>query len=229
MDFNSAVKIPVDKCPEEFACQISEEILAKCEKPLLYNITEHEFPFMPQAEKNEIYHIALKNSLPSEDNLLCTMHYNRRKALIEESALRFLKENNFIILNGFINFRLEEYKNELRTLCRNAAEEFSALREYDEFLNMLRFFVSVQAPKESLVHLVKKDGSLRILNKRRKDITDYYADEFSFSGEDFTSEDIALSALISIAPRKIVVHDKKCNDKIYETLASVFSEIEFMN
>ena len=59
-----------------------------------------------------LYNIALKNSLPKEDNILGTMLYNRRKALIEESALDYLKENSYIILNGFINFRLEEYKNE---------------------------------------------------------------------------------------------------------------------
>lgn len=228
MDFNTAVKLPEDICPEEFAVQISEEILTKCEGQLLYKITEHEFPFMPQSEKLEVYNIALKNSLPKEDNILGTMLYNRRKALIEESALDYLKENSYIILNGFINFRLEEYKNELKKLCRNAAEEFSALREYDEFLNMLRFFVSVQAPKEKTVHVIKKGNELRIFNKRHKDITDYYAEEFAFSSEGFTSEDIALSALISIAPKKIIIHDKKENDKIYETLSSVFSEVEFI-
>lgn len=228
MDFNTAVKLPEDICPEEFAVQISEEILTKCEGQLLYKITEHEFPFMPQSEKLEVYNIALKNSLPEEDNILGTMLYNRRKALIEESALDYLKENSYIILNGFINFRLEEYKNELKKLCRNAAEEFSALREYDEFLNMLRFFVSVQAPKEKTVHVIKKGNELRIFNKRHKDITDYYAEEFAFSSEGFTSEDIALSALISIAPKKIIIHDKKENDKIYETLSSVFSEVEFI-
>ena len=213
---------------EDFAGQISNEILTKVEAPLLYKITDREFPFMPQSEKQEIYNIALKNSHPCEDDLMGKMLYNRRKALIEESALDYLKENSYIILNGFINFRLEEYKNELKKLCRNAAEEFSALREYDEFLNMLRFFVSVQAPKEKTVHVIKKENELRIFNKRHKDITDYYAEEFAFSSEGFTSEDIALSALIAIAPRKIIIHDKKENDKIYETLLSVFSEVEFI-
>ena len=156
------------------------------------------------------------------------MLYNRRKALIEESALNYLKENSYIILSGFINFRLEEYKNELKKLCHNAAEEFSAIREYDEFLNMLRFFVSVQSPKEKTVHIIKKGDSLRIFNKWHKDITDFYAEEFAFSTEEFTDEDIMLSALITIAPRKIVVHDKRENDKIYDTLSSVFSEVEFL-
>lgn len=227
MNLNSAVTLPSGIQLDDFAGQISCEIMDKCEKQLIYRITENEFPYAPIDEKREIYNIALKNASPEKDNPLNTMHYNRRKALIKESAAEYLKENNYIIINGFVNFRLEEYKNELRKLCHNAAEEFSAMREYDEFLNMLSFFVSVQMPKESLVHIVKKNGILRILNKHKKDITDVYANEFAFSPEDFTHEDIALSALITISPKNIIIHDQKENDKIYETIASVFPCVEF--
>ena len=227
MDFNTAVSLPTDCDIKEFALQITGEIMNKCEKGLLYKITEDEFPYAPQSDKVEIYNLALKHANPNEDDVMDIIHYNRRKALIEESTLDYLKENSFIILNGFINFRLGEYKNELRTLCHDAAQELYALREYDEFLDMLRFFVSVQAPKESLVHIVKKDGVLRIQNKHRRDITKAYSEIFSFSDEELTPEDIALSALISIAPRKIIIHDTKDSDKIYETIESVFFDVEF--
>ena len=227
MDLNTAVTLPPDTDIEEFAGRITGEILDKCEKRLIYKITENEFPYIPDCDKRQIYSIALKNASPQSDDIIKTMHYNRRKALIEESTTEYLKSNKFIIINGFVNFRLEEYKNELRKLCYSAAEEFSALKEYDEFLDMLRFFVSVQMPKESLVYIVKRNGTLRILNKHKKDITDRYSDEFAFSSEDFTHEDIALSALISISPRSVIICDKKENDKLYETIASVFSNVEF--
>ncbi len=227
MDLNTAVTLPPDTGLDEFAGAITGEIMDKCEKQLIYRITENEFPYAPSSEKREIYNIAVKNASPENDNALNTMHYNRRRALIKESAAEYLKENSYIIINGFVNFRLEEYKNELRKLCINAAEELSAMREYDEFLNMLSFFVSVQMPKEPLVHIIKKDGILRILNRHKKDITDIHASEFAFSPEDFTHEDIALSALITISPKNIIIHDNKENDKIYETIASVFPNVEF--
>ena len=227
LNLNTAVTLPPDTEIEEFAGQITGEILNRCEKHLIYKITENEFPFIPESDKRQIYSIALKNASPESDDIVKTMHYNRRKALIEESTVEYLKNNRRIIISGFVNFRLDEYKNELRKLCQNAAEEFSALREYDEFISMLRFFVSVQLPKESLVHVMQKNGTLRILNKHKKDITDKYSNEFAFSPEDFTHEDIALSALISIAPKSIVIHDEKENNKLYETIASVFSNVEF--
>ena len=227
MDLNTAVTLPPNADLEEFAGRITGEIMDKYEKRLLYKITEDEFPYAPSSDKKAIYNIAVKNAFPSDDDIIKIMHYNRRKALIRESTEKYLQENSYIIINGFVNFRLEEYKNELRKLCHNAAEEFSALREYDEFLNMLRFFVSVQMPKEQLVHVVRKDDKLRILNKHKKDITDFYSNEFAFSPEDFTHEDIALSALITISPKIIIIHDKKENDNIYETISSVFPKVEF--
>lgn len=227
MDFNTSVQMPAHESIEEFAEEITSEILTKCEGPLLYRITEHEFPYVSPSQQLEIYNTALKNASPESGDILNTMHYNRRKALIEESAIDYLRENSSIIINGFINFRLEEYKNELRKLCHSAAEEVSAMREYDDFLNMLRFFVSVQTPKESTVHIMRKDNTLRVFNRWHKDITDFYASEFAFSPEEFTHEDIALSALITISPRHIIIHDNKENDKIYETIDSVFSNVEF--
>ncbi len=227
MDLNTAVTLPPGMHIREFAGEITGEILDKCEKQLIYKITENEFPYISSSDKRQIYRIALKNASPESEDILNTMHYNRRKALVEESTVEYLKNNKRIIISGFVNFRLEEYKNELRKLCHNAAEEFSALKEYDEFLNMLRFFVSVQMPKESLVHIVKRNGRLRILNKHKKDITDRYSEEFAFASEEFTHEDIALSALISISPKNVVIHDNKENDKMYETIASVFPNVEF--
>ncbi len=228
MDLNTAVTLPPNVGVEEFAREITGEIMDKCEKRLLYKITEDEFPHTPCSERRKIYSIALKNSSPCSENILNTMHYNRRRELVNESTSKYLRENGSIIINGFVNFRLEEYKNELRKLCHNAAEEYSAQREYSEFLDMLRFFVSVQMPKEASVHVVKRNGNLRILNKFKKDITDRYSDDFAFASENFTGEDILLSGLITISPKNIIIHDKKENDKIYDTIASVFPNVQFI-
>lgn len=227
MDFNTAVMMPAGTDVHDFAGQISGEIMSKCEKPLLYKITQHEFPYTPQGDRIEIFNLALKHANNPDGDTMDLIRYKRRKALIEEQALDYLKDNSYIIINGFINFRLEQYKDELRTLCHDAAEELYALREYDEFLNMLRFFISVQSPKENTVHIAKTNGVLCIYNKRHRDITKYYSDEAAFTQDGFTPEDIVLSALITIAPRKIIIHDERENEKIYETISSVFPNVEY--
>ena len=228
MELNTAVNLTADMDINEFAAEISEEIIVHYEKPLLKRITEHEFPYSPQGERIEIFNLALKHARAESTDAMDIIHLERRKALIEEQTRNYLKENRCIIINGFVNFRLEEYKNELKNLCHDAAEELYAMREYDEFMNMLRFFVSVQAPKENTVHIKKSGGVMRIFNKKHRDITDFYCEESVFSDEGFTREDIILSALITIAPRKIVIHGKCGSERIYDTISNVFSDVEFI-
>lgn len=227
LELNTAVNLPQGTDVYEFAVQITGEIMSRFEKPLLKKITESEFYYSPPSERAEILSLALKHASGESMDAMDTIHYERRKALIREQAEDFLRENNYIIINGFVNFRLEDYKNELKNLCHDAAEELYAMREYDEFLNMLSFFISVQSPKEPLVHIVKRNGILRIHNKRHKDITDHYCEEAIFEDEGFSTEDIVLSALITISPRKIIIHDKKENERIYDTITSVFPDVEF--
>lgn len=228
MDLNTAQNLPKDTDIYQFATQITGEIMANYEKPLLKKIAELEFPHFSPGERMEIVRIALRHADENSNDVMDAVHYERRKALIEEKTIDYLKEHGSIIINGFVNFRLEEYKDELRNLCHDAAEEMCAQKEYDEFMNMLRFFVSVQSPKEAIVHIIKKDGVLRIYNKRHRDITDYYCEESIFSDEGFTREDIILSSLITISPRKIKIHDKSTNEHIYDTIANVFPDVEFI-
>lgn len=228
MELNTAVNLPADTSINEFAAEISDEIMTNYEKPLLKRITEHEFPYSSHGERLEIFNLALKHARGESADVMDIIHYERRKSLIEEQTRNYLKENNFIIIDGFVNFRLEEYKNELKNLCLDAAEELYAMREYDEFMNMLRFFVSVQAPKEPLVHLIKTEGMIRIHNKRLRDITKVYCENSLFDEEGFSQEDIILSALITIAPRKIIIHDSQDKERIYDTISNVFSQVEFI-
>lgn len=228
MELNTAVNLPADTSINEFAAEISDEIMTNYEKPLLKRITEHEFPYSSHGERLEIFNLALKHARGESADVMDIIHYERRKSLIEEQTRNYLKENNYIIIDGFVNFRLEEYKNELKNLCLDAAEELYAMREYDEFMNMLRFFVSVQAPKENLVHLIKTNGIIRIHNKKHRDITKLYCENSLFDEEGFSQEDIILSALITIAPRKIIIHDSQDKERIYDTISNVFSQVEFI-
>lgn len=227
MELNTAVNLPADADIYKFAAEITDEVMNRYEKALIKKITEFEFSSSPINERSEIFNLALKHAKAESADVLDEIHYERRRALIEEKAIDYLKENNSIIINGFVNFRLEEYKDELRNLCHNAADELSSLREYDEFLNMLRFFVSVQSPKETTVHLVKSGGTIKILNKRHRDITRAYCEESLFDEEGFTREDIVLSSLITISPRKIIVHDVAGSERIYDTISNVFPDVEF--
>ena len=228
MELNAEVILPEDISIGKFSKDLSKKIIERFEKSLIYKIIDREIPLSNQEDKTKVYQIALKNASKESGELLSEIYYNRRLALIEESVKKYFDENDHMVLEGFVNFRLKAYMEELKTLCINAMEEFSAQREYEEFIDMLRFFVSVQNPREEMVNVVKKGQEMRILNKRRKDITDLYMDELVNREEELTKEDVILSELITIAPQRIVIHDDKNAEKIYETISQIFKDVTYV-
>ena len=227
MKITAAVTLPENEKTEEFIKSLSFFIIEKYENILIRKITQVQYSYSSKEEIKKISDRATENARQKDGEILSTIHYNRRRMLIEEALRHFFEKNRSVNIEGFINFRLEDYKNELKNLCHDAAEELYAMREYDEFLSMLSFFISVQSPKETVVHIVKRGGTLRLLNKRLRDITDKYSEEALFEDESFSTEDVVLSALITIAPRKIVIHDVRDAMRIYETIISVFPDVEF--
>lgn len=227
MNYSAEVVLPENINLNNFSREISIEIIERFENSLIYKILEKDFPLIPSEDKKEIYALAINKARENEDDILSKIHFNRRVKLIEQEVKKYFSENDHMMIEGFVNFRLKSYKDELKELCLSAAEELSSLREYDEFIDMLKFFVSVQNPREELVNIVKKNSKMRILNRRRKDITDLYFDELVKSEEPLTDEDIILSELISIAPEKIVIHDSKENEKIYETISKIFENVVY--
>ncbi|MBR1969769.1 MAG: putative sporulation protein YtxC [Clostridia bacterium] len=227
MNFSAEVVLPENININSFSKEVSTEIIKRFENSIIYKILEKDFPLIPIEDKKEIYSMAVKKATESSDDIISKIHFNRRLALIEQEVKKYFLENDHMVIEGFVNFRLKDYKDELRELCLSAAEELSSLREYDEFIDMLKFFVSVQSPKEELVNIVKKNSRMRILNRRRKDITDLYFDDLVKSEEPLTDEDIILSELISIAPEKIVIHDSSEKEKIYETISKIFENVVY--
>jgi len=221
-----AVTLPENAEINEFAKKISSVIIDKYENILLKKITESEFCYLPENERSMIYLRAKENANSQSGEILSTIHYNRRRMLIEDALRQFFSEEKSLNIEGFVNFRLEAYKEELREIVNCASDEIQAELEYEEFLEMLRFFISVQYPKEKIVHIVKRKDGLRILNSKKKDITKVYLTD-AYPPEKFTAEDVLLSSLIGIAPEKIVIHDALESEKIYSTVKKIFPEVIF--
>ena len=226
MNKTLAVTVPDNTDVNEFSKEISSVIIDEYENILLKKIADTDFAYLSAEEREKIYLRAKENAKTKNGEILSTIHYNRRRMLIEESLRKFFSEQKSMNLEGFVNFRLDCYKEELREMVVSASEEIQAELEYEEFLDMLRFFVSVQYPKERTVHIVKKKDGLHVLNQRKKDITKAYLSD-PCNNEKLTNGDVILSALIGIAPEKIIVHDSEENEIIYSTIKKIFPNVLF--
>ena len=74
--------------------------------------------------------------------------------------LEYLQENNVIILDGFLDFRLKKYIGRLENAVDNAIDEYLMEKEYNEFIKLLQYFVNLQESKRNLINLVIKNNKL---------------------------------------------------------------------
>lgn len=141
------------------------------------------------------------------------------------SALtEYLISNNQINLEGFIRFRVKEFWTFLQDVVDTAVDEYLAEQEYQEFVKLLHYFVELQEPKIDLINvIVDQPENFQILNSEGNVIQTEYLEGIilEIGCDELDFEDFLISALITIAPAKIILHI--CHGKrIEKTILSIF-------
>jgi len=119
------------------------------EPSLLKKLININYFYFDNQEKNNILKLAL--NLISEDN---NIDFKNRKEKIYISTLKYIAENKAMILDGFVNFRLTEYTKTLDYCIDLAVNKFLIEREYLEFIDLLKLYISSRESKESILHLI---------------------------------------------------------------------------
>ena len=157
----------------------------------------------------------------------------KRRFLIKQDILTYLEDVSEINIIGFIRFRLSTYKKMLSELVEKVIKDYRLQKEYKEFITMLRFFVNTQKNRSNKIHIiVDENNSYTILDEFNKNITRQCFDEFNEANEgSLNNEDLLLSSLIALAPRKIFIHlmTEEYNKKIVKTIEQVFENNVYFN
>ena len=141
--------------------------------------------------------------------------------VIKEKLIEYFNGGNrYIIIEGFLRFRMQELKKDLTALADLCADELIAKREYEEFIALLRSFVDIQKPSDHEVHLfAEANGAHRLFDSAGQDMLT--PEELS---PDITPDDLILSTLVSVAPCKIYLYNEKNsgNPQLLDTVKSIF-------
>ena len=171
--------------------------------------------------KDYFYFDALdRNSIYEEYNMLSQ---NSKKYLIKD-ILKYIKNNKSIILEGFINFRLYNYKKFLEPLVEDAVSKFVLDKEYLEFVSLLRSYVDSKIPEPIKLHLIYSNRESILLDENYnilefEDFDSEYLSDISFSQNDY-----ALNTLIGKLPEKIYIHLISPKDEYIEALELIFGK-----
>jgi putative sporulation protein YtxC len=208
---------------------ISELILSYWESKLIKDLIKEQYYFFTPEEKEKIFIRSLEIIQAGYPyNCENIVYHLNRKAKIINRLSEYLSANNELNIEGFIKFRLKDYITELSEAVNYAVDEFMMDKEYREFIRLLRYFVDIQEPRLDQVHLLSKDGKFRLFDDQKKEISSEYLDGFfsDLIDTDINYEDVFISALITIAPKQIVIHlaEQEKYGETLKTIEQVFPE-----
>lgn len=132
-----------------------------------------------------------------------------RKASLVNQIVKCIETQPLFDMEGFLRFRAKEYKEEIHKAVNYVVNEHVIATEYEEFINLLKRFVDSQKPRIHTLHVgITRQGKFNLYNEEGEKITKKYMDDLSFldASPELTYEDLLVSALIAVAPRKIVLH-----------------------
>ena len=200
---------------------ISDLVVGKWEEKLVSRIIKNNYHYFTNEEKNIILEKTLE--MLRLDNSI------QRKNKILFKVIDYLENNDDLIIDGFIKFRLKEYLSDLEDVVDRAVEDFLMEKEYNEFIRLLRYFVDIQDPRAELVHvLLKPSGLFTLYDGNQNVISNEYLEGliFDLPTSEINYEDLLIRALITIAPRQIILHTVKCyqTKNVINTIQNVFGD-----
>ena len=157
-----------------------------------------------------------------EENLCDSSEYSfqNRQLLLFDIFYEYISTHNSIILTGFINFRLGNYRNLLEEIVDFSVNEFIIEREYLEFVSLLRLYVHSQSTSNRIIHAISLKNEIILLDENMEKIKidknlqkAKYLSDVSFSNNDFV-----LNTLLNLLPKNIYIH-----------LVSPSSNVDFIN
>ena len=202
----------------EFSLSFTDLIIFFYEQKLVKNILKKNYFYFSDDEQEEILNIC--NSMLNDEES------HHKKDLIFLSVHDYIQNNSFMNLEGFVNFRLQGYMKNLDYIVDLSVNKFITDKEYLEFVNMLKLYVTLTPPKASLVHLIYFGGDSILLSKDKKIIP---LDDDTLSAKylsdiTFSSNDYALNTLLSLLPGKLEIHLIDGEDEFIETLKLIFED-----
>ena len=195
--------------------------------------------FMINTVKNkilkEVVDRSYRNTYLSEiDNIYkCSLDlFNNRekeiKQILFDRMYTYLSDNDYLNINGFIKFRLRDFMDYIIELKDRGFEEYLIEKDYNEFINLLKYFVDVQEEKIDVLKLyIEKDGSFKLYDKNDMNLEETYIEDiFNIAlKENMNEEDFLISSLITLCPKQIYIQDNLENNvskEIIQTINAIF-------
>ncbi len=208
----------------EFYCNISTIlaflVIDELEEDIIKDIIIQNYFYFDYSERNKILNTCY--DLLAEDlSNLFTKKFNT----LYNNFLLYISTHKALFLNGFINFRMQDYWDILNDIIDEAVNAFILEKEYLEFISLLRLYINSQTSLCNVVHVIYSSSETILLDENKNIIEDNkeifdakYLSDITFSSNDYT-----LNSLLNLLPKKIYIHViENYVDEFLNTLKSIF-------
>lgn len=204
---------------DKVATIITDCIIEFYQDKLLKRIIEYNYFYFSSHEKKQIIEMAndfiCEDEITSDDNFFAIYYI----------VLEYIKENKSIVLDGFVNFRLQNYMKNLDYIVDISVNKFLIEKEYNEFVSILKLYISMTPFNSTLVHLIYHNGETILLDDEKNIISvddDIFKAKY-LSDITFSSNDYALNTLLNLTPKKLIIHLVDCKeDEFINTIKLIF-------
>lgn len=210
---------------KELASVITNCIIYKYEDSIIYKLLLLNYFYFDEIDMNIIKNnckLLIENK--HSDTVSVETNIANRTKYLWASVLRYISYNKSIFLDGFITFRTGEYINCLDEILDFAVSQFVVNREYAEFIEMLKIYISSRTPCTEIIHLIYLNGEAILLDKQKNVISlaKNNLDKCYLSDISFSANDYALNSLLSLLPSKLIIHLISPADDFINTLQAIF-------
>ena len=198
---------------------IEEVIIEFYEEKIIKQLINYNYFYFDEYERKKI----LENCIQMKE----TEEYIElieNQEYIRKEAIKYIQENKFMILDGFVNFRLDKYYHCLDNMTDNAVNQFIIEKEYTEFINLLRIYVESRPVKTKILHLIYINGESILLDEHKNivSVSDNIYNAQYLSDISFSSNDFALNTLLTLLPEKLEIHLIDEEDEFINTIKLIF-------
>lgn len=206
----------VDLFLNKISVLLSYIIIDFYEPLLIKNLINTNYFYFSTDEKTKIYNMCLTNiDFSSSVSMLNT---------ISNTFYDYFSNNKYVILDGFVNFRLKEYIKSLDSVVDMCVNKFIIDREYNEFISILKSYIATTPCGSCVIHLIYRNQESILLDDK-KDIIEFNNDlvyQKYLSDISFSSNDLALNLLLTLLPQKLYIHVLDEEDDFINTLKLIF-------
>ena len=205
----------------KLATILSYLVIDYFETNIIKQILNSNYFYFEESEFNTILNLCEENLCDSSEFSL-----PNRQLLLFDIFYKYISTHHSIVLSGFINFRLSNYRELLEDLIDLSVNEFIIEREYLEFVSILRLYINSQPSSDMIIHVISFESKILLLddNMRKISIDKNSLNAKYLSDVSFSNNDYILNTLLTLLPKKIHLHiiSTSGNSEFLSTLQLIF-------